>query len=185
MTLEDQKLVSTREPHDITLSIPMGRELPIISYSPEGEQMISGFDRTVQRWDLQAEKEIEEAQYIFEQKVHAMGVSRNGRWVVTADDYINGHSELKVCEVETGIVRTFDDDLGTCSGGYLCRQQMAGSGIELRRRADMKLGHWQTCIQNYWPGQGSILGRLKETRSHITGSKFTRGMGYQNPEFGC
>jgi len=38
---------------------------------------------------------------------HAVGVSRDGRWVVTADGYFDT-GELSVCEVETGAVTIFE-----------------------------------------------------------------------------
>jgi hypothetical protein len=66
--------------------------------------MISGsLDKTTRQWDLKAGKEIEGARDVCEQKVLAVAVSQDGRWVVTGGGYF-GH--LKVCEVETGIVKT-------------------------------------------------------------------------------
>lgn len=45
--------------------------------------MISGSgDKTTRQWDLEAGKEIEDAQDVCEQEVYAVGVSRNGRWIV-------------------------------------------------------------------------------------------------------
>jgi WD40 repeat protein len=77
-----------------------------ISYFPDGKQMISGSrDKTIRRWDLRKGKEIDKAREVYEY-VRAVGVSRNGRWVVTA-----GGWGIKVSEVETGIVRTFDENL--------------------------------------------------------------------------
>jgi len=65
--------------------------------------MISGSgDKTIRRWDLREGKEIEEAK-VFMNVVEVVGVSRDGRWVVTAG------REVKVREVETGIVRTFHE----------------------------------------------------------------------------
>ncbi|KAG2068979.1 WD40 repeat-like protein [Suillus decipiens] len=78
-----------------------------ISYFPDGQRMISGsHDKTTRQWDLDAGKEIEGAQEVCEKDVYAVAVSRNGRWVVTAggDD---DRGELKACEVETGVVKTF------------------------------------------------------------------------------
>jgi WD40 repeat protein len=66
--------------------------------------MISGStDNTIRRWDLRKGKEIEEAREVSEY-VRAAGVSRDGRWVVTA-----GSGGLKVSEVETRVVKTFDE----------------------------------------------------------------------------
>ncbi|KAG1839484.1 WD40-repeat-containing domain protein [Suillus tomentosus] len=65
--------------------------------------MISGScDQTVRRWDLREGKEIKEARKVYEDFINKVRLSRDGRWVVTATS-----SELKVSEVETGIVRTF------------------------------------------------------------------------------
>ncbi|KAG2343684.1 kinase-like protein [Suillus weaverae] len=81
-----------------------------ISYFPDGKRMISGSgDKTTRQWDLEGGKEIEEARDVCEQEVHAVGVSSDGRWVVSAggDSHCNT-GELKVREVETGIVRIFE-----------------------------------------------------------------------------
>jgi WD40 repeat protein len=79
-----------------------------ICYFPDGKQMISGSgDKTIRRWDLRKGKEIEKDREVYEY-VRAVGVSRDGRWVVIA-----GGNGIKVSEVETGIVRTFDEDLLT------------------------------------------------------------------------
>lgn len=80
-----------------------------ISYFSDGKQMISGSeDQTVRRWDLQAGKEIEGVREVCEEGVHAVGVSRNGRWIVAAGGDDNECGELKVWEVRTGIIRTFE-----------------------------------------------------------------------------
>ncbi|KAG2048813.1 hypothetical protein BDR06DRAFT_1012599 [Suillus hirtellus] len=79
------------------------KDVSCISYFPDGKQMISGSgDKTIRRWDLREGKEIKEAREVCDNGIDAMGVSRDGRWVVTVD-----WEELKVSEVETGIVRTF------------------------------------------------------------------------------
>ncbi|KAJ8590833.1 WD40 repeat-like protein [Rhizopogon salebrosus TDB-379] len=81
-----------------------------ISYFPDGKHMISGSgDKTVRLWDLEAGKEVEKARVVREQEVHAVAVSRNGHWVITAcgDTFREGPGELKACEVDTGIVKTF------------------------------------------------------------------------------
>ncbi|KAG2745632.1 WD40 repeat-like protein, partial [Suillus brevipes Sb2] len=62
------------------------------------------FDKTARQWDVKAGKEIEEARGVYEERVSAVAVSRNGRWVATG--YERG--ELKACEVETGFVKTFE-----------------------------------------------------------------------------
>jgi WD40 repeat protein len=90
-----------------------------ISYFPDGKQMISGSgDKTVRLWDLEAGKEIEEARVVREHEVRAVEVSRDGHWVITAggNPFRDGPGELKVREVDTGIVTTFDghSDQITC-----------------------------------------------------------------------
>ncbi|KIK43128.1 hypothetical protein CY34DRAFT_59248, partial [Suillus luteus UH-Slu-Lm8-n1] len=80
-----------------------------MSYFPDGQRLISGsFDKTARKWDLRTGKEIVEARGDCEWMVVAVAVSRNGRWVATGG--INWNTmdpELKACEVETGIVKTF------------------------------------------------------------------------------
>jgi WD40 repeat protein len=79
-----------------------------ISYFPDGKQMISGSrDKTIRRWDLRKGKEIVKDREVYNRKVLKVGVSRDGRWVVHV---IAGEKGIKVSEVETGIVRTFDED---------------------------------------------------------------------------
>ncbi|KAJ8586047.1 WD40 repeat-like protein [Rhizopogon salebrosus TDB-379] len=78
-----------------------------ISYSPDGKQMISGgWDKTSRRWNLQAGMEIEDVRDVCEWAVHAVAVSMDGRWVITAGRDEN-RGELKAREVETGMVKTF------------------------------------------------------------------------------
>ncbi|KAG2133029.1 hypothetical protein DEU56DRAFT_981634 [Suillus clintonianus] len=81
-----------------------------ISYFADGQRMISGSeDKTARQWDLKAGREIEEARGVCEKEVLAVAVSRDSRWVVTAggeEETLTG--ELKVYEVETGIVKNFE-----------------------------------------------------------------------------
>jgi WD40 repeat protein len=72
--------------------------------------MISGSDdQTTRQWDLKAGKEIEGARDVCEGVVFAVAVSQDGRWVVTGGGHLSsGPGELKVCEVETGIVKTLE-----------------------------------------------------------------------------
>ncbi|KIK32993.1 hypothetical protein CY34DRAFT_63924, partial [Suillus luteus UH-Slu-Lm8-n1] len=78
-----------------------------ISYFPDGQRMISGSgDKTAQQWDLKAGKEIVESRGVCEESVWAVAVSRNGRWFATGGGNWNT-TELRACEVETGIVKTF------------------------------------------------------------------------------
>jgi WD40 repeat protein len=56
-----------------------------ISYFPNGQRMISGSsDKTSRQWDLKEGKEIEEVRYVCKERVRAVAVSRDSRWVVTA-----------------------------------------------------------------------------------------------------
>ncbi|KAJ8581603.1 WD40 repeat-like protein [Rhizopogon salebrosus TDB-379] len=87
---------------------------PTIAYFPDGHKIISGsWDKTTRLWDLQAGKEIEEARVVGEQKVDAVAVSSDGRWVVTGGG-LGGVHKLKANEVKTGSVKTFEGhSLGT------------------------------------------------------------------------
>jgi WD40 repeat protein len=106
----------TLEGHQLwNVSLPDGEQhegkyAEFISYFPDGRQMISGSrDKTIRRWDLRKGKEIEKDRQVVED-VRAVGVSRDGRWVVAA----GGRDGIKVSEVETGIVRTFREDYSWC-----------------------------------------------------------------------
>jgi WD40 repeat protein len=87
-----------------------GKGIRSICYFPDGQRMISGsLDKTTRQWDLKAGKEIEGARDVCEEHVWAVAVSQDGQWVVTGGgDWSIGSGELKVCEVETGIVKTFE-----------------------------------------------------------------------------
>ncbi|KAG1779582.1 hypothetical protein EV702DRAFT_1277067 [Suillus placidus] len=80
--------------------------------------MISGSgDKTIRRWDLREGKEIKEDREVGDD-VHAVGVSRDGRWVATA-----AGRKLKVSE---GIVRTFyEGDWGSSASTSHLREQYA------------------------------------------------------------
>jgi WD40 repeat protein len=85
-----------------------GQQIYSISYFSDGQRMTSGsWDKTARQWDLKAGKEIEEAQSVCDGRVYAVAVSRDGRWAVTCGGDGN-HGELKACEVEIGIVKTFE-----------------------------------------------------------------------------
>jgi WD40 repeat protein len=76
-------------------------------YFPDGKRMISGSDdKTTRQWDMQTSKVIEKTRDVCQWDVRAVAVSRDGRWVITAGG-VDEHGELKACEVETGIVKTF------------------------------------------------------------------------------
>jgi WD40 repeat protein len=106
-----------------------------ISYFPDGKQMISGSsDKTVRLWDLEAGKEVEEAQSVREEEVRAVAVSRDGHWVITAGGgpFHGGPGELKVCEVDTGIVKAFDGHSQeiTCIDISLDSKQLASGSLD-------------------------------------------------------
>jgi WD40 repeat protein len=108
--------------------------VPCISYFPDGKQMSSGsHDETIRRWDLQEGKEIEDAREVFGNGISAVGVSRDGRWVVTASLW-----SLKVSEVETGIVRTFHE------GKWLsCIEISADSKLLVGASSDLQGWIWR------------------------------------------
>ena len=87
---------------------PYGRA---ISYFPNGKHMIDGStDKWARRWDLQTGEEIVEARIVCKREVWAVEVSRDSRWVVTGGGDLdhNNLGELKACEVETGMMKTFE-----------------------------------------------------------------------------
>jgi WD40 repeat protein len=82
-----------------------GNFIVSLSYFPDGQRMISGSDdKTARQWNLKEGKEIEEVRDVCEGWVWAVAVSRDSRWVVTAGG-VDNRWELKVCEVETGIMK--------------------------------------------------------------------------------
>jgi hypothetical protein len=96
--------VMTLEGHD--------NKIRSICYSPDGKQIVSGdMDKTTRRWDLRAGKEIEDVRGVCEWGVYAVAVSRDGRWIITAGGD-NERGELKACEVETGMVKTYQGHSG-------------------------------------------------------------------------
>jgi WD40 repeat protein len=107
-----------------------------ISYYPDGQRMVSGsLDKTTRQWDLKAGKEIEEAQSVCEGIVYAVAVSRNGRWVATGGGNWNS-AELKACEVETGIVKTFGGHSQTinCIDISTDNTQLASGSVDFTAR---------------------------------------------------
>jgi WD40 repeat protein len=87
----------------------------VISYNPDGQQIISGCDDKITRlWDLQTGKEIKEARVVCEGEVSLVEVSWDGQWIVTADRYggsVNGW-KLKACGEQKGIMKTFKEHSG-------------------------------------------------------------------------
>jgi len=111
MTLDGQQPTN-----DIWEKMPYLRS---ISYFPNGEEMIAGStDNSARRWDLQTGREIGDARVVCEREVRAVAVSSDSRWVITGggDRDHNDSGELKACEVETGMMKTFEghSDIVTC-----------------------------------------------------------------------
>jgi WD40 repeat protein len=117
--------------------------------------MISGSaDATARQWDLKEGQEIEEAQDVCKGEVQAVALSRDSRWVVTGggvywEDVVDP-AELKVCEVETGIVKTLSKGhselaLITCIDISADNTRLAsGSDDSIYNSADMEHGQRQT-----------------------------------------
>ena len=81
-----------------------------MAYFPDGKRIISAsFDKTIWQWDLQAGKRVEEVRDVYEGNLYLATVSRDGRWVMTSGARDGEYKELKVCEVETGILKTIQD----------------------------------------------------------------------------
>ncbi|OJA09489.1 hypothetical protein AZE42_10866, partial [Rhizopogon vesiculosus] len=94
-----------------------------MSYFQDGKRFISGssWDKTIRRWDLQSGEEIEEErEESLDDDGQAVVVSRDGRWIITSSDDDNNNDDdddddddecdnLKAYEVETGIVKRFED----------------------------------------------------------------------------
>ncbi|KAG2349167.1 WD40 repeat-like protein [Suillus weaverae] len=110
MTLEGHEPVGPLFP-DGKMERTTMKHVSSICYFPDGKQLMSGSDdKTARQWDLQAQKEVKEARDVRKQEVCAVEVSRDGRWVVTASgSFGSRHGELRVCEVETGIVKSFSE----------------------------------------------------------------------------
>ncbi|KAG2749256.1 WD40 repeat-like protein, partial [Suillus brevipes Sb2] len=89
-----------------------------LACSPSGDRIASGWHkRIICIWDTKTDKRIvgPEARGVRKETVILVVVSRDGRWVLTGGGsrYL---AELKACEVETGIVKTFEghSDWITC-----------------------------------------------------------------------
>jgi WD40 repeat protein len=103
-----------------------------ISYFPDGKQMIGGSgDKTVRLWDLKAGKEVEKARVVRGEEVRAVAVSRDGHWVITGGGDISS-GVLRACEVDTGIVKTFDGHSHqiTCIDISLDGKQLASGSVD-------------------------------------------------------
>ena len=66
-------------------------------------------DHSARRWDLQTAKEIVEARIVCKREVCVVAVSRDSQWVITGggDCHSDDPGELKACDVETGMMKTF------------------------------------------------------------------------------
>jgi WD40 repeat protein len=92
-------LVMTLEGHEpYIVSLSDGghveyKDVSYIYYFPDGKQMISASrDKTIGRWDLREGKEIKKAREVYENDIIAVGVSRDGRWVVTTVNWWDAQS---------------------------------------------------------------------------------------------
>ena len=164
------KTLAGHEPY--FYSMPDGERIepewgPAISYFPDGQKMISGYhDKTVRLWDLQAGKEIEEARVVCEQEVMQVAVSRDSRWVIAAC----WKGKLKVCEVGTGVVKTFD---GHSSASLITsidisrdsKLLVSGSSDGSMRIWDLKIGN--LVASNVTSTQPLHIGAKGSSTSHV------------------
>lgn len=103
--------------------------------------MVSGsIDNTTRRWDLETGKEIEKVRDHCKERVRAVEVSRDGRWVVTA-----AGMELRVCEVQTGTVRTFEVH------SYVTCIDISGDGILLAGSENRRVKIWNLETGKFMP----------------------------------
>ena len=138
MTLDGQQPTN-----DMWEKMPYRRS---ISYFPNGEEMIVGStDNSARRWDLQTGKEIWDARVVCEREVRAVAVSSDSRWVITGggDRDHNDRGELKACEVETGMMKTFEghSDIVTCIDVSVNNKLLASGSFDHTARIwDLKTG---------------------------------------------
>ncbi|KAG1830396.1 WD40-repeat-containing domain protein [Suillus variegatus] len=133
-----------------------------ISYFPDGRRMISGsWDKTIRQWELQEGKEIEEACNVCERGIWAVAVSRDGRWVITGGGGL-GHGELKVVEVETGIVKKFEGH----SRGISCIDISADSML-------MASGSWDRTTRIWSLGTGELVAGPFESIDWVGAVRFS------------
>lgn len=133
-----------------------------ISYFPDGRRMISGsWDKTAWQWDLQSGKEIEEARNVCERGIWVVAVSRDGRWAITGGGGI-GHGELKVIEVETGIVKQFEGH----SRGISCIDISPDSKF-------LVSGSWDRTTRIWSLGTGKLVAGPFESIDWVGGVRFS------------
>lgn len=133
-----------------------------ISYFPDGRQMISGsWDKTTRQWKLQEGKEIEEARNVCERGIWAVAVSRDGRWVITGGGGLD-HGELKVVEVETGIVKKFEGH----SRGISCIDISADSRL-------LASGSWDRTTRIWSLGTGELVAGPFESIDWVGAVRFS------------
>ncbi|KAG2343592.1 WD40 repeat-like protein [Suillus weaverae] len=133
-----------------------------ISYFPDGRRMISGsWDKTARQWDLQAGKEIEGARNVCERGIWVVAVSKDGRWAITGGGGL-GHGELKVIEVETGIVTEFESH----SRGISCIDISADSKF-------LASGSWDRTMRIWSLGTGKLVAGPFESIDWVGAVRFS------------
>jgi len=81
-----------------------------------------------------------------EHGLHAVAVSRDGRWVITAGGN-KDHGELEACEVETGIVKKFQGHSETITCINISRR--------LHATSERVIGFYSTHMElEYWQARG-------------------------------
>jgi WD40 repeat protein len=154
--------------------------------------MVSGSDdATARQWDLKEGKEIEEVREVCEKEVLAMAVSSDSRWVVTAGgrDLADRAAELKVCEVETGIVKNLQghSDTINCIDISADNTLMAsGSEDETVRIWNLETGKLVAGpLESIdWVGAVRFSTDSKKLAVELWGGEVFRGLGYPITEIG-
>jgi hypothetical protein len=146
--------ITTLEGHD--------KYIRSISYFPNGQRMISGsWDKTAWQWDLQAGKEIEEARNFCDRGIWVVAVSRDGRWAITGGGGL-GDGELKVIELDTGIVKKFEGH----SRGISCIDISADSKL-------LASGSWDRTTRIWNLGTGKLVAGPFESIDWVGAVRFS------------
>ncbi|KAG2106937.1 uncharacterized protein F5147DRAFT_216455 [Suillus discolor] len=145
MTLEGHEPYFAPSNHEV-------KNISCISYFPDGKQIISGSgDKTTRRWDLREGKEIKEAREVYKDIVHGVGVSRDGRWVVTA---VGADSTLLAGGSLDGTVRIWSLDTGKLVAGPFRfsgeQVQVLGLSQDSRKLAVISGSIYPTCMAQLW-----------------------------------